>query len=176
MAFFENPWIASIGPASFIVINAVDARLHLLPGLSGGGDARHLGTVWFPVSLLLLVNLCWRGLMAPWVGGVGVLVMGWGDGLAAVVGDAVPGPGLRIWGGRKTLAGSAAMFTASFAVTLAFTLLFHSRAAGLAPASASGAAAATAAAATAVEALTPFGLDNLSVPLATSLFYAAVFL
>lgn len=174
MALFEDPWIASIGPASFIAINALDARLRLLPALSGGVDVRNLGTIWFPVSLLVLVNLCWRGLMPPWVGGIGVLVMGWGDGLAAVVGDAAPGPGVRIWAGRKTFAGSAAMFVASFAVVLVFTLLFNPRPAGLLPAV--GVSAATAAAATAVEALTPLGLDNITVPLVTSVFYAGVFL
>jgi phytol kinase len=173
MAMFSDPWIASVGPLSFIVINALDVRFTLMRAMDAGADRRNLGTVYFPVSLLVLVNICWRGILPVWVGGIGVLTMGWGDGLAAVVGDAVPGPGLRIWGGRKTAAGTVAMVAASFVVTLTFTLIFNPRFPVL---PAAGVAAVVAAFAAAVELLTPLGVDNLTVPLLTPLFYAAVFL
>ncbi len=174
MALFDNPWIASIGPVSFIIINGVDIRLRLMRAMEEGADKRNWGTVYFPVSLLLLVNVCWRGLMPLWVGGIGILVLGWGDGLAALVGEASGGKGVRLWGGRKSLAGTATMFGASFAVILAFTLLFNQHYGALIPAV--GVAACVAAAATAVEVLTPLGVDNITVPLATSFLYAAVFL
>ncbi len=173
MAVFDDPWVASIGPVGFIIINALDIRFRLMRAMAEGADGRNWGTVYFPLSLLILVNLCWRGVMPPWVGGIGVLVLGWGDGLAALVGEASRGRGLRICGGRKSLAGTAAMFAASFVVTLVFTLLFSSRSAALLPAA--GVAAAIAAVATIVEVLTPLGIDNITVPLATSLLYAAVF-
>jgi phytol kinase len=174
MALFDNPWVASIGPVSFIVINAVDIRVRLLRAMDEGADRRNWGTVYFPVSLLVLVNLCWRGAMPAWVGGIGVLVLGWGDGLAALVGEASSGDGVRIWGGRKSLAGTATMFAASFVVTLVFTLVFNGRFAALLPAA--GVAAAIAAAATLVEVFTPLGIDNITVPLVTAGLYAAVFL
>jgi phytol kinase len=110
--------------------------------------------------------------MPIWVGGIGVLIMGWGDGLASVVGERA-GRQFRVWGGRKSLAGSAAMFAASLVVCLVFTLLFGRRLSGSLPILA--AAAATAALAAGVELLTPFGLDNLTVPLLSSLFYLGVF-
>ena len=129
-----------------------------------------------------------------------ILVLGWGDGLAAIVGERraqaplrrrsqihevrsirrtgtafgpsayarTPVPWLR-----KTVAGSAAMFGASFAVSLCFTLVFNSRFG--APAAALAVSALTAAAATIVEVLTPLGIDNITVPLATVLLYAGVF-
>jgi phytol kinase len=173
MALFHDPWIASIGPVSFIVINGVDIRLRLMRAMEDGTDRRNWGTVYFPVSLLVLVNICWRGVMPIWVGGIGILVLGWGDGLAALVGEASDGKGVRIWGGRKSLAGTSTMFAASFAVILVFTLLFNTHHAAVLPAV--GVAASVAAAATAVEVLTPLGIDNITVPLLTSLFYAAVF-
>jgi phytol kinase len=173
MAMFSDPWTASVGPLSFILINALDARFHFMRAMDAGADPRNLGTVYFPISLLILVNLCWRGVFPLWVGGIGVLIMGWGDGLAAVAGEAAPGPALRIWGGRKTAAGTAAMFLASFAVTLLFTLAFDP---GRGGAAGVAVAAAVAAFAAAVEVLTPLGIDNLTVPLLTPLFYAAVFL
>jgi phytol kinase len=172
MATMDNPLIVSVGPASFIAINAATLRFRLLPTMDAAAGRGNLGTLWFPVSLLVLANLCWRRVMPIWVGGIGVLIMGWGDGLASVVGERA-GRQFRIWGGRKSLAGSAAMFAASLVVCLVFTLLFGRRLSGSLPILA--AAAATAALAAGVELLTPFGLDNLTVPLLSSLFYLGVF-
>src|SRR5208282_1940953 len=115
----------------------------------------------------------WRGVMPPWVGGIAVLVLGWGDGLAALVGEANGAPGVRIWGGRKSAAGTIVMFAASFAVTLVFTLLFNARYGTLVPAI--GVSTIVAAAATVVELFTPFGIDNITVPLAVAALYAGVF-
>jgi len=189
MALMDDPWVASVGPASFIVINALAIRFRLLPAMDEGADARNWGTVYFPISLLILVNLCWRAVVPVWVGGLAVLVLGWGDGLAAIVGEGRVGRSLRIWGrtrlrrrgtirrvrrrGRKSIAGTAVMFGASFAVTLSFTLVFNPRFGT--PGAAIGVSALTASAATVVEALTPLGIDNLTVPLATALLYAGFF-
>jgi phytol kinase len=173
MALMNDPWVASVGPASFIIINSLALRFKLLPAMDEGADRRNLGTVYFPISLLLLVNLCWRGVMPLWVGGIAVLVLGWGDGLAALVGEGNGAPGVRIWGGRKSAAGSLLMFSASFAVTLIFTMSFNSRYGALVPAI--GVSTIVAAAATAVELFTPFGIDNITVPLAVAALYAGAF-
>jgi phytol kinase len=178
MVTMNDPWVASVGPFTFIAINALALRLKLLPAMDEGSDRRNLGTIYFPITLLVLVNLCWRGVMPIWVGGIAALVLGWGDGLAALVGEAAAGAGVRIWGekwgGRKSLAGSVVMFAASFAVTLVFTLIFNTRFGGLG--SALGVSVVVGAAAAAVELLTPLGLDNLTVPLAVAGLYAGVFL
>ncbi len=141
--------------------------------MAGGADRRNWGTVYFPVALLILVNLCWRGLMPAWVGGIGILTMGWGDGLASLAGEKWGGGEIRLWRGRKSVLGTAVMFGASFAVALVFSLLFNRRLAGIPPVL--GAAAATAAVAAAVELVTPFGVDNLTVPLGSAAFYWGVF-
>jgi phytol kinase len=187
MALMDDPWVASIGPASFIVINALAIRFHLLPAMDEGADARNWGTVYFPLSLLILVNLCWRAVVPVWVGGLAVLVLGWGDGLAAIVGESRGKIRLRrrgkirlwrrgkirLWRRGKTVAGTVVMFGASFGVSLCFTLVFNPRFGAL-PA-AIGVSALTAAAATIVEVLTPLGIDNITIPLATALLYAGVF-
>jgi phytol kinase len=173
MATMDDPWVASVGPASFIVMNTLAIRFRLLPAMDQGADARNWGTVYFPISLLALVNLCWRGVMPVWVGGLAVLVLGWGDGLAALVGEGNGGRGMRLWGGRKSAAGTAVMFGASFAVTLTFTLIFNRRFGALLPAA--GVAAAVAAAASVVELFTPLGINNITVPLLTAAFYAGAF-
>ena len=183
MATMDDPWVASIGPVSFIAINALALGLRLLPAMDEGADRRNLGTVYFPISLLVLVNLCWRGVMPAWVGGIGVLVLGWGDGLAALVGEGNGAPGVRIWGGRKSAAGTILMFTASFAVTLLFTLIFRGGPGGALASQgghgvleAVGISTVVAAAATVVELLTPWGLDNLTIPLVVAGLYAGVLL
>jgi phytol kinase len=178
MALITDPWVASIGPASFIIINAVTLRFRLLPAMDEAAASRNLGTVYFPVALLVLVNLCWRGLVPIWVGGIAVLVLGWGDGLAALFGEQRDGAHprmrrVRVWGAEKSWRGTAAMFAASFAVALAFTLAYNQRFG--APLPALGVSASVAAAAAAVELLTPLGIDNLTVPLVVTLFYAGVF-
>jgi dolichol kinase len=66
------------------------------------------------------------------------------------------------------------MFAASFIVTLAFTLIFNSRHGALLPAI--GVSSVIATAATVVELFTPFGIDNLTVPLAAAALYAGVFM
>jgi phytol kinase len=174
MLTMDDPWVASIGPASFIVLNLVSLRTGLFSAMEEGKQARNWGTVYFPISLLVLVNLCFRGAMPKYVGALGALVMGWGDGLAAVVGgrrERAVRIGLR--GSRKSLAGSAVMFAVSFAVTAVLAVSFEpaaplTRTLLLAP-------AATAALATAVELFTPWGLDNLTVPLLTAGFYRLAF-
>ena len=195
MALMDDPWVASVGPASFIVINALAIRFVFCRPWTRGRMRATGEPYTFPVSLLVLVNLCWRGVIPVWVGGLAVLVLGWGDGLAAIVGerrgkalrrDEIRGaPRRKIHGvprrGRidgipwrgKTVAGTAAMFGASFAVSLCFTLVFNSRFG--APAAALAVSALTAAAATIVEVLTPLGIDNITVPLATALLYGGVF-
>jgi len=173
MATMDDPWVASIGPASFIIINTLAIRFRLLPAMDQGADARNWGTVYFPISLLVLVNLCWRGVMPVWVGGLAVLVLGWGDGLAALAGEGNGARGMRVWGGRKTAAGTAVMFGASFAVTLAFTLIFNKRFGALLPAA--GVSAAVALVASVVELFTPLGIDNITVPLLTAALYAGAF-
>ena len=159
-----------------LVLNAAAALLVLWRGsLDPGGAAAGvvIGTVYFPISLLVLVNLCWRGVMPVWVGGMAVLVLGWGDGLAALVGEGNGAQGVRIWGGRKSAAGTILMFSASFVVTLAFTLIFNTRYGSFLPAI--EVSTIVAAAATAVELFTPLGIDNLTVPLAVAALYAGVF-
>jgi len=175
MLTMDDPWVASVGPASFIVINALALRLRLLPAMDEGADRRNLGTVYFPISLLVLVNLCWRGVMPSWVGGTAVLVLGWGDGLAALVGEGNGAPGVRIWGGRKSAAGTILMFAASFAVTLIMTMIFRAVPPGHdAVLETVGISTIVAGAATVVELLTPWGLDNLTIPLVVAALYRGV--
>ena len=189
MIFFDRWEFAIVGPAAFILINLASYLFRLFPAMEHEKRSRNLGTVYFPVALLACVLLTWAGPIPIWVGGLAILVLGWGDGLASVVGEGRRSGSLTVLGNRKSIAGTATMFVASTVVITAFVLLFLAPGplAHTASASVTWLAAgdpvvwtivvrilATALVATLVELVTPFGLDNLSVPLVTILFFHLV--
>ena len=168
LAMFDDPWVASVGPA----LALAGAFLKpLVPAEDGSARARDRGVVCYSAALLILINLSWRGLISARAAAIGVFAMGWGDGLAGIIGLRFGRGGVSIWGRRKTGAGTAAMFLASLVVTL-----LCMAASGF-PGFMSGAVAAlsTAAVATGLELMTPWGTDNLTVALGTAVFFARAF-
>ncbi len=187
--FFTSPWWAAALPAAFIVVNALAWRKQKLAFMARGEGEDTPGTVYYAVSLTLIALFSF-GLGAPYVGALGVFCMAFGDGLAAVLGRRFGRRPLPGAGGGKSLAGSAAMLGVSF-VSCAGVLLAAAAAgwegavptfaagAGLAPGVAAAsvlAALGLAVAATVLEAASPEGLDNLSVPLGVTGLYAVLFL
>ncbi len=160
---------ALVGPIFFVVFNFVSKKLGLLKALEPEGETGY-GTVYFPVSLVVLVLLTYGGPLPLFVGAAASLVMGYGDGLATLAGKALPGPSVRLFGGHKSLAGSATMFGAA-----AVVLFLVSTTSGFPIETAIAAAAAVSAVATIAELFAPFGLDNITVPISTAVFYGFVF-
>jgi phytol kinase len=165
MIFFEGEnaiWFAIIAPATFIVLNYLSYRLNILKAMERNGKGS-LGTVYFPISLLILVIVTYGilGREYAYIGGIGILIMGYGDGLAAVIGTKYGKHKLK---NGKSLEGSLTMFVTSLVVSLILlgissvpNVIIYS----LAVASIS----------TIIEYFTTRGLDNLTVPLGASLFY-----
>lgn len=173
MVFFTRWQFAVIGPIAFILINLASYLLRLFPAMEHAERSKNLGTIYFPVSLTAAVLLTWGGPVPIWVGAVGILVMGWGDGLASLVGEHTESPRMRLFGNTKSLAGSITMFVAATLVAWFFIRLFATPEflildGLLSPV---GSVIATAVSvgliAAAVELVTPLGLDNLTVPLVT---------
>ncbi len=164
MYFFNDDnavWFAMIVPFTFIILNYISYRTNLLKAMERGGKG-NLGTVYFPISLLILVALTFGVLENPFIGAVGILVMGYGDGLAAVIGKAYGKHKLAF---GKSIEGSITMFIASFIVVFLVSSFTQSVQVSLIL------ALGVSALATIVELITPKGLDNLSVPLSTSLIF-----
>lgn len=161
MLFFTGEdaiWYAIVPPLTFILLNYLSYKLNLLSAMERGGKG-DLGTVYFPISLLILVAFTFGVLKQPMIGAVGILVMGYGDGLAAIIGKKY-GKHQLIFG--KSIEGSLAMFITSLIVTITILIIFGIPNLILI-------ALAVAIIATIIELFTPKGLDNLSVPLITSL-------
>lgn len=154
-------------PAAGLVtlLTALNHRFRLLPAVEDVG--RHsYGTIGYGGAIMLLLALYWP--LHPLPVAAGVLVMAIGDGLAGLIGPSLPSLRWRLLGQGKSLAGTASMAIASLAVLMALADVADktgNSAPGL------PALLLIAATATALEQLSWWGLDNLSVPLATGVLW-----
>jgi phytol kinase len=153
---FSSAWhvllLSGITAAGFLLLkNARSVRV-----LSGVARASN-GEIWFPLGVTAVFALS-RGVRLPYI--VCVLVMTFADAGAALAGKVF---GTTRLSTGKTLEGSAAFFVLAYAGTLSPLLL--SRAVAVSHAFA--VAYLLAAAVTLVEAYSPYGLDNLLIPVSS---------
>ncbi|MFA5471604.1 MAG: diacylglycerol/polyprenol kinase family protein [Acholeplasmataceae bacterium] len=161
MVFFDNVYFAIIPPITFIILNYASYKMNLIKSMERGGKG-NLGTVYFPISLLILVLLTFTDVIgaSTYIGAIGILIMGYGDGLAAVIGKKYGKHPLAF---GKSFEGSITMFIVSFLVTFVILIRYGSLA------SAVLVGLGVAIAGTVIELFTPKGLDNLTVPLGTAI-------
>ncbi len=159
----------------FITVNFTAIELGLLKGMHGT-NRRSYGTVYYPLSFLILVLLCWDTI--PQIISISILVLGLSDAAAAIVGESLSSPHVYyLTSDKKSLEGSAAMFVTTFLV-VAFLLstslgLNGTLALNFFPrfsctVQAALVALAVSLFATAWEAISSKGLDNLTIPLSTA--------
>lgn len=155
-------WMGITASVLFSLVALLSYRYPILPGVNGVG--RHsLGTFFYAVSIGLLTAAFWpMGL--PQYAALGILVMTWGDGLAALVGQNFGRHPYKILGSTKSWEGSLTMLLISFVVSLlvlGLTTGFTTPVLAI--------ATLVALAATGLETLSFYGLDNLTVPLGSAL-------
>ncbi len=149
----------------FIVVNFISIKAGLFTGMNV--DRKNLGTVYYPISFLVLVLLGWDNY--PYIVSTAMLILGLADPAAAIVGTSLkhthPAPA---FGEHKTFEGAVAMFIVASAAGLA-GILFFQRFAGDAPSLAYpfvvNACVAVGLMAAAAELVSPRAVDNLAVPL-----------
>ncbi len=130
----------------------------VLASVSGVGR-KSFGTFFYSVSIGLLIAYFWpQGLQAHAV--LGILVMTWGDGLAALIGQRFGKHPYTVWGMTKSWEGTATMAIASTIASLSILSFAYGFSAPVVLT-----AVIVAAVATGLESFSKFGLDNLSVPL-----------
>lgn len=156
---FKNVVWASIGPASFVIINYLSYKRNLISVMERENNKQEgLGTVYYALALLILVSISFGPLNNPYIGLLGILVMGYGDGLAAIIGKLIKSKEYRIKNTTKTIAGSVTMFLVSFVVTFLFFLYMGNQAIFIN-------SLIIAVLATITEGLGFKGLDNITVPI-----------
>ncbi|ERJ11946.1 diacylglycerol/polyprenol kinase family protein [Haloplasma contractile] len=160
MLFFDDYLIASIVPIVFIIINSISYKFNVISAMERNDDS-NLGTVYFPISLLVLVLFTFLYLNQPYIGALGILIMGYGDGLAAVFGKKF---GKRKLYQDKSVIGSAVMFISSTIVAIIILSCYN-------PVQLVLNVFLISTVATILELFSKKGLDNLTVPILTSCFY-----
>ncbi len=169
ITLFTTLSYAIVGPIFFIISNSLFTFLDWGRFVGMNDKKRNYGLIYFPVTLLLMVIIQYQGVLPTIACTIGVLVMGYGDGLAALIGRKWGKHKLNIPSGGKTWLGTLVMFLVSFLVTLIGLMLVSlSLGSALAIALLVGVVSAF------VEAITPLGLDNLTVPLLAA-FIVGVF-
>ena len=133
----------------------------ILPSINSVGR-KSLGTLFYAISIGLLAQFFWRDY--PQYTAIGILVMAWGDGMAAIVGQRFGKHTYRVFDIHKSWEGSGAMAIATYLVTSAILLFSQGNSGQIW--SISGVVAVVA---TALEAFSKLGIDNLTVPLASGL-------
>lgn len=130
MATIQDLAVALIGPLSFIAINWISYKGHIFSAMEHEERKKNLGTVYFPIALAVLVLLTWKGPFPRWYGLVAILVLGWGDGVASLLGESFgsrrQARRFNVPGGRKSVIGTIGIFGASMIVTGTIVFLFGS--------------------------------------------------
>ena len=158
---FESDIWPIAGLAAFAVLNTVMNVSGGLQAVMGQEDKkRNWGLVQYPVSIIILIVLKILGVGDDVALGCAVLGMGYGDGLASIAGRALKSRRISERN-PKTIAGCLTMF----AVTFVIVVLLRTAMGGAEALPSVLVALGVAAFATVVEAFTPFGLDNITVPL-----------
>lgn len=166
MVFFDNVWYASILPACFIVINYLSYRYDLIKAMErdDGSSEKTLGTVYYAISLLVITLLSFGLWKRPAYGLVGVTIMGYGDGFAAIAGKAIKSKEFHFLGSTKSVAGSLTMFCISMIIisgAFVYFLTPHWFIKSII----------LALIATFIEAFSIKGFDNLTVPIIVTLLF-----
>ncbi len=149
----------------FTLLTYLSYWYNILPFLdSVGRDTR--GVFYYSLSITLLVAIFWR-MEQPQFAVLGVMVMTWGDGLAALVGQRWGNHKYRVGNNQRSLEGSAVMLLTS-------ALVCYGIVNGLGHPQPWLVSIPTALAGTVLEAVSQGGTDNLTVPLATALLSFAL--
>lgn len=159
---FQNRWMAIVPPLVFVVLNYISYRQDMFKAMEND-DKSNMGTVYFPLAFAIIILIFWD---TPDKVVAALMPMTWGDAMAAVLGKRFGRISYTVLGHTRTVEGSLSMFFFSGAATF-LALWFLLPATGLWLAL--GVSLGIAIAATLAEAVSPWGIDNLSVPAVASL-------
>ena len=147
---------AAVIAAAIAIVSYI---IPILPSIESVGR-KSFGTLFYAISMGVLAACFWQD--TPQYAVIGILVMAWGDGMAAIIGQRFGKHQYRIgqivksWEGSLAMAGAALIVTASILLATAgnswqtWTISLV-----------------VAIVATVLEAFSKLGIDNLTVPLAS---------
>jgi phytol kinase len=156
-------WVAIAASIVAGTIALISYKFPILPGINSVGR-QSLGTFFYAISIGILVAWFWP-LQLPQYPVIGILIMTYGDGLAALIGQRFGQHPYQFWGEKKSWEGSATMAVVSFIVTASILTLVEGNLwnIGLIALGVAGVA-------TILEAFSKLGIDNLTVPIGSAAF------
>jgi phytol kinase len=155
-------WMGITASIVFSLVALTSYWLPILPGINSVGRTS-LGTFFYAVSIGILTAVFW-GRGHPEFTAVGILTMTWGDGLAALIGQAWGRHPYQVMDMQKSWEGTSAMFVVSMGVCFGVLGLVEPVSWPL-----GAIALITALVATGLESFSKLGVDNLTVPLGSAL-------
>ncbi len=166
MYFYSNAFWASLVPISFVIINYISYKKNIISVMERK-EQEGLGTVYYAISLLIIVILTFGINQKTQIGLCSILIMGYGDGLASIIGKAIRSYEYKIGNTKKTLAGTLTMFIVTFII---LSILLYVTKVNLWLIK----TIIISIVVTIIEAISIKGTDNLSVPIATCLMLLCV--
>jgi phytol kinase len=155
-------WVGITSAVLAGVITLISYWLPILPGVNSVGRKSY-GTFFYSVSMGLLIAIFWP-LHHPEYAVLGILVMAWGDGLAAIIGQRWGRHPYQIWGNSKSLEGTATLLLVSYLLAICILSIANGN---LPIVWLIGVPVAIIA--VLLESLSQFGLDNLTLPLGVAI-------
>ena len=165
MYYFTNVWFAAFVPATFVIINYISYKKDIIKVMEREKQDG-LGTVYYAISLFILVIVSFGIYKTPSLGLIPNLVMAYGDGLAGLIGKVIKSKKYKLSDTKKSVAGSITMFVISSILIGGYLAFWHQVEFCATPhwplvSALSGFAI------TAIEAISVKGTDNITVPLGT---------
>jgi len=155
---FTSPWPFVLACAAFMVINLLDWRYGFFNAMQSSNRA-NLGTVYFPLAAAVVALVFWE---QPPLMVAALMPLTWGDGLAPVVGAAFGRRFYTIHTSVRTLEGSAGFFVAGFVFTW-LALWLMPGLPDITPLAAVLPSLVIMSVTTLIEAVSIWGLDNLTI-------------
>ena len=165
MYYFTNVWFAAFVPATFVIINYISYKKDIIKVMEREKQDG-LGTVYYAISLFILVIVSFGIYKMPSLGLIPNLVMAYGDGLAGLIGKVIKSKKYKLSDTKKSVAGSITMFIISSILIGGYLAFWHTGEFWATPhwpvvSMLIGFVI------TAIEAISAKGTDNVTVPLGT---------
>ena len=160
--WFNLPaWLGITASILASAVALISYKFPILPGINSVGR-QSFGTFFYALSIGILVGWFWY-LHQPQYAAIGILVMTWGDGLAALIGQRFGKHPYMVWDSKKSWEGSIAMAVVSYVITSLILFgvegnIWQTWVVSLA----------VALAATGLESFSKLGIDNFTVPIGSA--------
>ncbi len=154
-------WVGITAGILAAAIALISYQVPILPSLNSI-HRQSWGTFFYAVTISILVAWFWP-IQHQEYAALGILVMTWGDGLAAVIGQKYGQHIYQVWGIKKSLEGSATMYLVSFVVSSLIFLVVQGNVWQTWAIS-----AVVALVAASLESVSKWGIDNLTVPIGSA--------